>query len=358
MRPDGEGATALSLPATTASKGPGRRSAVFYNPAMALDRDLGVAVLRAMAEPGTLLGWEMTAATGVRGLRLLGESGAFRAMALTEVGQVAFGVLSANCRGPAGRRAVALHWDARRPLARGAFDYVDLDPYGSPAPFVASALLALRPGGLLAVTATDLAVLAGAVGGVAQARYGGRPVRGRLGPEGGLRLLLAHCVRLAEKGGGGLRPVLAYVLGHHVRFYARRTADPAPAGSVGLAPAPDWVGPALPTGGPYGPLWLGALFDPELLGRLRVPEGAARPGELAPLLDRFREEASADRPFTYEPNELARELRCASPPALAPLLAGIRGAGYACGRAHTRPAAFRTTAPREVVRRAVQALQA
>ena len=39
-------------------------------------------------------------------------------------------------------------------------DVVDLDPYGTAAPFIDGAVQAIRDGGLLCVTCTDLAVLA------------------------------------------------------------------------------------------------------------------------------------------------------------------------------------------------------
>ena len=39
------------------------------------------------------------------------------------------------------------------------FDVVDLDPYGSPTPFLDGAVQSVEEGGLLCVTATDLAVL-------------------------------------------------------------------------------------------------------------------------------------------------------------------------------------------------------
>ena len=39
------------------------------------------------------------------------------------------------------------------------FDVVDLDPYGSPTPFLDGAVQSVAEGGLLCVTATDLAVL-------------------------------------------------------------------------------------------------------------------------------------------------------------------------------------------------------
>ena len=47
-------------------------------------------------------------------------------------------------------------------FADESFDYVDLDPFGSPSLFIQSAIRGTRKKGILAVTATDTAPLAGA----------------------------------------------------------------------------------------------------------------------------------------------------------------------------------------------------
>lgn len=51
-----------------------------------------------------------------------------------------------------------------------SYDAVDLDPYGTPAPLLDSAVQAVAEGGLLLVTATDMAVLCGNSGEVGGTR--------------------------------------------------------------------------------------------------------------------------------------------------------------------------------------------
>ncbi|MGB6443124.1 MAG: hypothetical protein WBF81_07495 [Thermoplasmata archaeon] len=330
---------------------------MFYNPAMAGDRDLGVAFARAWgsAGPGGRSGWEVTAATGVRGLRLLNEGGVFDRFLLTEANPEAAGVLSQNAARYPG--AAVECRDARVPHDGPTFDYVDVDPYGTPAPFVPTALAAVRPGGVLAVTATDMMVLAGVQKGACERRYGARPVRGRLGPEGGLRILLAHVAREAALRGRSVRPLLCYLRDHHVRaFLEVRIASDPPPDPVGRIDPGGWEGPPLGGNGPYGPLWLGRLFDEELVRALLVPPNAARPSETARFLERLREEAGTDVPFYYESNRLSRELALSAPPAIGPLLAGLHAQGFRAGRTHARPEGFRTDAPRATVRGLVRAL--
>jgi tRNA (guanine26-N2/guanine27-N2)-dimethyltransferase len=322
---------------------------VFYNPDMAVDRDLGVAFATAHFGPGRLRGWEMLAATGARGLRLLAESGAFASVLFTEAHPDAVTVLRENASTVAG--AIVRAGDARDLPPDAPFDYVDVDPYGSPLEFVGTAFAAVRPGGVLAVTATDLMVLAGVQPGACERRYGSHPVRGRLGPEGGLRILLACLARSAQEVGRSVRPLLAYVRGHHVRAYLEviETKFPAVPDPVGEVDPATWTGPFLGDRGPYGPMWLGPLFDPTLAAALTTPTTAARPRETGASLSRFRSEATVDRPFYYEANELAGALGLPFPPSNEALARALTAQGFRFARTHMRPEGFRTDAPRSVV---------
>lgn len=62
------------------------------------------------------------------------------------------------------------HYDER-------FLIVDLDPYGTCAPFVDGAIQAVTEGGLLMVTCTDLAILCGNHSETCYAKYGSMSIR-------------------------------------------------------------------------------------------------------------------------------------------------------------------------------------
>jgi len=326
---------------------------------MEMDRDLGEAVAPELNPDGAgaaLTGWDMLAATGIRGLRLLYEARAFRLMVFTERNPASFAVLEQNVARfrPAG--AQCIRHDARRPVGRGVFDYVDLDPFGTPVPFVPAALGGLKDEGVLGIAATDLPVLAGVMPAACRKRYGALPLRGRLGPEGGLRILLAYLSSIASSVGRSIEPMLAYVLGHHVRAYVRVHRGPSTENSVGTIVEGNRDGPPVPAGVSFGPMWLGPLFDVEFVHRLRLPATAARPRELQRFLERIQGEAGIDVPLAYEPNELARALRLKEPPALDRLLGHLSKAGFRAARSHVHPAAFRTDAPRTVVEDAARAV--
>ncbi|MFZ1023564.1 MAG: hypothetical protein WAN87_05465 [Thermoplasmata archaeon] len=325
---------------------------MFYNPAMALDRDLGVAFARAWrrVDPAPKRGWEMLAATGVRGLRLLHESGRFRSMLSTEQNGAAFQVLRENVARYAGEGAAADRRDARGAPEGAPFDYVDLDPYGSPLPFLQPAIRAVKEGGVLGVTATDMMVLAGVEPGAAERKYGSRPIRGRLAPEAGLRILLATVARRAREGGRRIVPWLAYVHDHHVRTYVQITdqqsevADP-----VQNIDPQKWEGPRLPGPGPWGPFWVGPLLDVHVVAALEPPVEPADPWGVRRWIETWGQETLADRPFFYESNELARTLSLSHPPPVDALTSALKARGFQVARTRVRDGAFRTTAPRSTV---------
>lgn len=79
------------------------------------------------------------------------------------------------------------------------FDAIDLDPYGCPSKFLDSAVNAVRDGGLLLVTCTDMAVLAGNTPESCYSKYGAISLRNSACHEMALRIALqsieSHCNR-------------------------------------------------------------------------------------------------------------------------------------------------------------------
>jgi tRNA G26 N,N-dimethylase Trm1 len=96
-------------------------------------------------------------------------------------------------------------------------------------------------------------------------------------------------------------------------------------------------------------MWLGPLFDPVLINDLRPPSESAEPRRLEKLLEVLRAESAVDRPFYYESNVLARELRLAEPPSPIAVIAELIRRGHRAAPTHAREGAFRTDAPHDRV---------
>ncbi len=356
-----EGGSELYLPRDrrAAQRGPAARSPVFYNPAMALSRDLTIAVVAAFAEERghPLRAWDALSATGVRAVRLLRETRAMGEILCTELHPEALQLLRANARDWGGDAMVVEARDARSPPPQGPFDLVDLDPYGTPAPFLEAALRSLSPGGLLAVTATDMAVLAGPERSACERRYGARPLRTYLCREAGLRILLGAVRREALRWGLRADPILSYAHDYYVRAFLRilpaRGEDPLPLRSI---PFEGYEGPPLPSSARGGPLWTGPLCDERFLEGVKPAGTSADLQGATRLLEILREESGVHALFHYEMGEEAKRLHLSEPPSRGAVLEALRASGWKSARTHVTPSGWRTEAPPQEVARILKGL--
>ncbi|KAL1981245.1 hypothetical protein VTN96DRAFT_2844 [Rasamsonia emersonii] len=110
----------------------------------------------------------------------------------------------------------------------GKFDVIDLDPYGTAAPFLDAAVQALNDGGLLCVTCTDAGVFAST--GYPEktfSLYGGIPIKGSHAHEAGLRLILNGIATSAAKYGLSIEPLLSLSIDFYARLFLRVYKSPA-----------------------------------------------------------------------------------------------------------------------------------
>ena len=75
------------------------------------------------------------------------------------------------------KRSFSVSFSTREENNGDRFDAVDVDPFGTPSPFVDCALRSIKDGGLLSVSATDSGVLCGVYPKVALRKYLGLPLR-------------------------------------------------------------------------------------------------------------------------------------------------------------------------------------
>jgi len=103
------------------------------------------------------------------------------------------------------------------------YDVIDLDPYGTAAPFLDAAVQAVRDdGGLLCVTCTDAGVWASnGYPEKAYSLYGGIPIKGMHSHEGGLRLILNAIATSASRYGLAMEPLLSLSIDFYARVFVR-----------------------------------------------------------------------------------------------------------------------------------------
>ncbi|SPN99587.1 related to N2,N2-dimethylguanosine tRNA methyltransferase [Cephalotrichum gorgonifer] len=102
------------------------------------------------------------------------------------------------------------------------YDVIDLDPYGTAAPFFDAAVQSVKEGGMLSVTCTDSAVWAGhCYCEKSYALYGGIPVKGFYSHEAGLRLVLHAIASAASRHGLTIEPLLSVSADFYLRVFVR-----------------------------------------------------------------------------------------------------------------------------------------
>jgi len=355
-----EGAVTVDVPAQS---GDSRTDAVFFNPEQELNRDVTVAALRAYRErePRAERYLDAMAASGIRGVRAAADGWA---ATLVDRDPDAVALCEANlarngCDGEVRHDdANAVLWDPER-----VFDVADLDPFGTPAPFLDATFANVRD--LVCVTATDTAPLCGAHMQSGVRKYACVPRNTEYHAEMGVRVLLAALARSAARFDVGVAPLLTHATRHYVRTYvdlshsagaANETVDAL--GFVyhcpeclyrehefGLhAERPD----ACPNCGgtnvlTAGPIWLGptheSAFVAAIRGRLTADMGTRE--RATRLLERV--EGELDRPTHYDQHKLYG--RWGEPAVgMAAFLDALGDAGFRASRTHYGGTTFETDA--------------
>ena len=361
-----EGGLSIEVPEMRHGASEGSGEGVFYNPVQELNRDVTVGVLRAVADDCDTYLDAMTA-SGVRAVR---AADAGYDVAACDVDPDAVDLARRNLEAN-GLDGEVHHRDASAHMHEHGYDVVDLDPFGTPVPYVDAAVRSA--GRYLCVTATDTAPLCGAHFESGVRHYGAVPRNTEFHPEMGLRVLLSALVRAAARYDVAARPVLSHVSSHYVRTYLRlesgaRAADgqlhrlgyldhcqhclwrrhEATLIADPLEECPhcgqsSWTA---------GPVWLGPAHDAAFVERVReaVPDAAGTADRSRDLLSTVA--AELDEPTHYDQHRLYK--RWGEPsPAMAEFLDALRAAGHDASRTHYGGTTFKTDAGVAAIRDAV-----
>jgi tRNA (guanine26-N2/guanine27-N2)-dimethyltransferase len=364
------------------------KAPVFYNPVMELNRDIAVLASQAyqrivnreisICEPLT--------STGIRGIRFAAEIHGVKNVLISDINESAFNLAKHNARlNGLQERVTVQHKDANCLLScHGAphrrFDIVDVDPFGSPVPYLDSAIRALRDNGLLAVTATDLAPLCGVHSKACVRKYGGKPLRTEYCHELAVRLLAGCIATLAAKHDIGIRVVFSHRTDHYIRVYVQidsgaKKAD-ASVKNLGYvlhcfnclhretakAPFTKHIETCPECGSKMdysGPLWLERIFDRqfcELMTKENTHTAFRNSGKITKLLSLARAEAEA--PATYYVLDKISDKLALPVPSVEALLQILRDSGFQAFPTHFNSRGVRTDAPALIVQNLLQKLVA
>jgi len=338
-------------------KGPSSASTAFFNPSMKMNRDISIFLARKYNVKTALDG---LSASGIRGIRLVLE---------TDVEHVTF-----NDINPASVEYIRnnILWnginennfriestDVRNLILQDFYDYIDIDPYGSPVRFVDS-IVQNAGHALCAVSATDTATLSGTYPRTCMRRYFARSAREYFGHEIGLRILLGYIARIAAIYKKQLIPVLSYYQGHYFRIYfrlrpgspdylsekmglliydkksgERRFMDVNPFDVDSIARSEIGEGEKL-----YGPMWRDKLCSDDI----RNISADEYTGEF--IRNVLNEDSYP--PLFYDINRISSILRISSP-SLMKIKVELNDMGYRFDRSYFSATGIKTDAPYDVI---------
>jgi tRNA (guanine26-N2/guanine27-N2)-dimethyltransferase len=204
------------------------KAPVFYNPIMELNRDIAVLALQAYHKilKRDLFVCEPLTGCGIRGIRFAKEIVGVKKVVINDINEKAVQLAEYNVKTTGLKEKIIVKNEEANLLLsnyaapRKRFDAIDIDPFGSPIPFLDSALRALRSSGLLALTATDLASLCGIYPKACIRKYGGKPLRTEYCHELAVRLLAGCLAVTAAKHDIGVKIVFCHSTDHYIRVYA------------------------------------------------------------------------------------------------------------------------------------------
>ena len=260
---------------------------VFYNPVMKFNRDCSVLVLNAYGKKDLHIGLPLSG-SGIRGIRFLKEldKGKIKEIHFNDYKDDFGKVLKKNFRLnkiKKGNKIKIHNKEANSFLHESnGFDYIDVDPFGSPNKFLDFAARRISREGILAVTATDTSALAGTYPKACARKYWATPMRNYLMHELGLRILIRKIQLIGAQHDKALIPVFSYAKDHYYRIFFRCEKGKKKVDDIlklhkyflldkelGFEVSKINSGKREEKKDYAGPLWTGGLFDKKLVSRMK-----------------------------------------------------------------------------------------
>jgi len=299
--------------------------------------------------------------------------------------------INPNCKvRPNEGDAILLQYMHRDPAKR--FHVVDLDPYGSASSFIDGAVQAVADGGLLCVTCTDLAILAGNnYPEKCFSQYGGVNVRSEFSHEAALRLVLHTISTSAARYSRYITPLLSLSIDFYLRVFVEVRTSPSETkraasqaglvhvcsqcqnfhsqpfgkiteaknekrgttfvkygGSPNLVTGPECTecGSRMQTA---GPMWLGPIHDGDFCRRVlsELEEDPLRFHTAARIKGMVTLAANEleDSLFYFTPSKMSGLFHCENP-TLKIVVSTLLNAGFEVSRSHCAAGSLKTTATR------------
>lgn len=344
---------------------------VFYNPQMELNRDISILALQTYQkeQDREIDICDLFGGSGIRGVRYKNEIDGVGHVYINDISELANEFERHNVE-LNNLEDIEIHQhDASMFLRcnRGEFDVIDIDPFGTPSPFLDSAGYCARRESLLCVTATDTSALCGTYKEPCIRKYNSKPYKSEYCHETGIRILAGFCALTLSKYAKCIEVLLSHSTEHYMRLYlkikkgSKRTDETLKnigyishckeclyrQTTKGLAAStPDICPECGEKLIQAGPLWLGNIQNKEFITEM-IAESENKKlntkDKLLKLLNSCLIEADSPATF-YDVHAICRSLKI-SAPKLDLILDNINENGFEAKKTHFQPTGIKTNAP-------------
>jgi tRNA (guanine26-N2/guanine27-N2)-dimethyltransferase len=223
-----EGKTLLLVPSFSLSENVPPKNPAFFNPNAKWNRDISILAYKIQASSKNNRTFaDSICGVGARGLRTAVEVPKIDTIYLNDLNPIAIDLAKESaklnqvqdkCIFDTNDVCKFLNFQERD---FRKFDIVDLDPFGSPSPYVDCVLRSVSNRGLISITATDTAVLCGVYPNVCYRKYYGFPLRTEYSNEIGIRILVSFIALNASRFDLSIVPYFCHSNLHYLRVYLK-----------------------------------------------------------------------------------------------------------------------------------------
>ena len=339
---------------------------VFYNPVMKLNRDVAVLLLNSIEKKNMQIALPL-AATGIRGIRFLLElkKSIIKNISFNDKSSKAVKLIKNNLKLnkiKLNKKIKVSKLDANLFILNSkGFDYIDIDPFGSPNFLLDSAIKRLAREGILAVTATDTGALCGSYKNACLRKYSGKPLRNEFCHDLGLRILIFKIQTIAAQYDKALIPMFSYSKEHYFRIFfecikGKKKVDELIKNNGYIVYCSSCLfrkttkdifnQKKCPVCGLVleyaGKLWIGQLWDKKLVSKMNQEAKKSDNKELIKLMQIINNESKISSVGFYDVAKVVKHNKLKSVPKKDLLIKEIKKSGFKVAETHIRPNSIRS----------------
>jgi tRNA (guanine26-N2/guanine27-N2)-dimethyltransferase len=307
---------------------------VFYNPVMEFNRTSTILLLKAIKKTDMQIALPL-AGSGIRALRLIKElpKKKIKKIYINDYSEQAVKNIKENLKlNEIPNSKVSLSsTEANLFLLRSkGFDYIDIDPFGTPNPFLDVAVKRLARNSILAVTATDTAALCGTYPKACKRKYFSHNLKNPIMHELGLRILARKVQLIGAQYNRALKPIFSYSKNHYMRIFFHCQISKT---------ATDKILKQHKKFHEYGPLWTGQLWDKKITNSMAKKTDN-------PFIKTIQKESAIQTLGYYHIHKLCKAYKLKSPKT-EKVFKQIKKQGYKAVETHLTPLGIRSNIPLE-----------